>query len=69
MEISLKRLQSRKEIPLAWARAIALNMDKCGEFEAYLRNILSRIGDEGFREERHRGGLPGFWVVKTSGLS
>lgn len=52
MEISLRRLYSRIEIALAWARTVAVNMDECDECEIYLRGLLNRIGGERFERER-----------------
>lgn len=42
-ELSLRWLYSRIEIPLAWARVVAVNVGKCDKSEIYLRDILNRI--------------------------
>lgn len=58
MEKTLRRLYSRVEISLARARVITVNMDKCDEFEIYLRNILNRTGKK-FEREGCLGGSVG----------
>lgn len=44
-------MNSRTELPLTWARVVAVNVSKCNKSEIYLRDAFTKICYKRFEKE------------------